>query len=164
MRLAANEIRERTTLKGEVYLGTDFVTLSNCETCNCEFTPRKKNQRFCSKECRRTAKKQPPLESRRCEFCGNEFVPANSKHTTCSGRCRTAKCRRPTQVVRQLDQPRRDAWQADRNKYKAVEFDGRYAGPDNPAAGPLATYGRDLKPTASDVLNAVISDLIEEAQ
>jgi len=153
-------VRQRTTLRGEVYQGTDFVTLIRCEHCGSEFKPRNCEQIYCSKSCRAAGKRQPPIESRRCDFCGDEFVPTNRRQTTCSGRCRTAKCRQPSRVQRQLDEPRREAWNVEKNRYKSLEFDGRFAGPDNEFAGPLKTYRENLKPTASDVVAGVLAEVI----
>ena len=63
-----------------------------CPVCKERFRPKRTNERYCSKKCRRRGQYQnvvPPPSIRPCEKCGNHFQPRNDpRQVYCSPQCR----------------------------------------------------------------------------
>lgn len=58
-----------------------------CEYCGEEFTPYKKTQKFCSKECAEASKKS---QTKVCLNCNKEFIASYPRQKFCSDECRTS--------------------------------------------------------------------------
>ena len=69
---------------------------SICPVCGALFVKTKRNQLYCSPDCRERAEyqrakgrgKEPyPFESQRCVICGKPFMPRTTLQKTCGGHC-----------------------------------------------------------------------------
>lgn len=66
-----------------------------CVNCQQEFSPKTKNQKYCSTECQKLhyaaigRSSLPPTEAKRCLNCNNTFQPRYSTQKYCSAKCRT---------------------------------------------------------------------------
>ncbi len=66
----------------------------SCESCDSVFSPRAKQQIFCSSRCRTLGRRKRRnadlvLTDRRCEWCGNRMAETMRSHAVyCSDRCR----------------------------------------------------------------------------
>ena len=77
-----------------------------CPGCEDAFTPTKRQQKFCSPECRKADKlrrKRKPREPQTCPWCGSTFTPTGSNQTYCQKSCQKAaraeRKRQPSQSV-----------------------------------------------------------------
>lgn len=88
------------TLERHMYSTPESPNVKHCDQCGETFTPspsKKKNQRFCSAECRAAhtsgLRRKPEPRSKRCDQCGAKFDPHKLSHTRqrfCSDACRSA--------------------------------------------------------------------------
>lgn len=147
MTVQATEIRQRATLRGEVYLKAKSVTLIRCEHCDSLFKPHRANQRFCTKTCSRDSKRQV-LESRHCDFCNQGYVPKRASSRFCSDACRVNDWRQPEHL-------RHEAWAAEKSAGESMEFDSRTMHTTSDWTGPLGTFEKRVESYLQRSLNAV---------
>jgi hypothetical protein len=72
-----------------------------------------------------------------CAHCSKPFVPANKRQRFCDGTCRVNAHRAPQRA-------KRWRWDAARNFYRTMQFDGRVTGPIR-NIGPLALFEKGEK-------------------
>lgn len=61
-----------------------------CSVCGKEFIPKRKDQKWCCKECKneyRNSKRRKPVLSKECKFCGKTFNTAKESQVFCSKEC-----------------------------------------------------------------------------
>jgi len=100
--------KPRAAVSRKVAAGLPHHTVAGeqraCQACGRPFTPRRKDQKFCTDPaCRKArhrgylrqsrARGKPPLAERRCEKCGRTFLPRRKDQRFCSN-CSTAASRR----------------------------------------------------------------------
>jgi hypothetical protein len=66
--------------------------ICQCVQCGKSFTPKTKNQKFCSAECRKSEGREKGISfkyaKKQCECCGKLYKPKTIEHKYCSESCR----------------------------------------------------------------------------
>lgn len=71
----------------ETYTGKNIKTTNYkyfCVQCKCEFKTKRKNNKYCSSECRDTHKYKPKCK---CVVCDSEFIQKKTTQKYCSSKC-----------------------------------------------------------------------------
>ena len=65
--------------------------MANCIVCGKEYTPKRKDQKWCCEECKkkyRNDKRRKEHPDKVCKYCGKSFSPKKDTQNFCCKRCR----------------------------------------------------------------------------
>lgn len=94
-----------------------------CPTCQDPFPPRRSDQRWCSEQCKRAARRMAALPSRRCDACSVSFEPSRRAQRWCSKPCKD-KGAGPRRLSPEARERQRLYWQAKCRRRRAAKRGG----------------------------------------
>lgn len=104
---------------------------ATCDTCHATFEAKRKDARYCSRECHGARNRRVrSLDPRSCQHCGLSFIPWEATTVFCSNTCRGTARVSTSPTVRSMTQAElQDLWRSRRSDLRAAVEDG-----DRPSA------------------------------